>query len=961
MSADPSISTHNASTLGVAWMTDLGATALASPVVAWNAEDQTTLIFTSNESGYFTAIDVATHEPRWSINFGGPMRGTPLVEGSHVWVAPSNAHRIYKLDAGTGAVQCSAPLPFATDASPTIATPPGGSSTIYMGANDGGQGNGPMTGVNEATCAVRFAATPEPIGRRGGVWDPASYAVSASGEGLVLFGTSDPDSSVYAIDAITGKLVWRYQTQNPPPGIYDVGAGITISPPGVNGFADGVAYAVNKAGYLDALDLTTGALIWTRHLQGTISTPALTGSALVYGDGSRLVSINATNGTLLWQTPLTAPIDGAPTIAGPAGAQVAVYGDMTGMVHVVSVAKGSELYHYRTRSYIVSNLAEYDGNLVATSADGYLYDFAIGGGTGPAPSTATTAPANGSTISNPNGSLSVSGTAGSASGPAVGAVSVAIQSGGSSGPWWDSSSGTWAAAPYGNPATLSAPGSSTTGWSLPFPVPASGDAYEVFASAVAADGVADISAEQSPPTAARSAFVVSPSSTAPRLVISSPWGVPATRLTLSGAGFEAGERVNVTLGGTTLATPTSGSTGKIPKTAFTVPTSAPFGPNSIVANGQSSGRSTTVSIYISNAWSEFRAAADRIGSEANDSVLNDHLSVDPSTFLTEAWSFNSASPIRTSPAVVDAVAYFANDSGAVYAVNVRTGMQKWVHVITGHSPIDSSPAIDPAAGLVVTATNSGRLVALSTSTGAVKWTDQLGTAAIESSPAISQGVVYVGSDDGIVYALNEQTGAIIWQATPSGAVHSSPAVDSAAKLVVVGDDSGAVTALSAQNGSVQWSVPTGAPLAASPVLSGGNVYIGSTSGTMYDLAESAGTKVWATGLGSAITTSAALSGDTLVVGDQNGDLVYLAPGSGHETFSRGLGSPIVGVSNTTGFAVAEASKGRIQGTKGPGRSGWAAQLTGGLASSPTIINGEVLIAGQDGMLHCYTVPGLAPN
>ena len=33
---------------------------------------------------------------------------------------------------------------------------------------------------------------------------------------------------------------------------------------------------------------------------------------------------------------------------------------------------------------------------------------------------------------------------------------------------------------------------------------------------------------------------------------------------------------------------------------------------------------------------------------------------------------------------------------------------------------------------------------------------------MESSPAVANGVVYVGSDDGNVYALNASTGAKLW-------------------------------------------------------------------------------------------------------------------------------------------------------------------------------------------------------
>ena len=56
---------------------------------------------------------------------------------------------------------------------------------------------------------------------------------------------------------------------------------------------------------------------------------------------------------------------------------------------------------------------------------------------------------------------------------------------------------------------------------------------------------------------------------------------------------------------------------------------------------------------------------------------------------------------------------------------------------------------------------------------------------MDSSPAVANGVVYVGSDDGNVYALNAATGAKLWSYA-TGKLESSPAV--ANGVVYVGTD-----------------------------------------------------------------------------------------------------------------------------------------------------------------------------
>jgi outer membrane protein assembly factor BamB len=57
-----------------------------------------------------------------------------------------------------------------------------------------------------------------------------------------------------------------------------------------------------------------------------------------------------------------------------------------------------------------------------------------------------------------------------------------------------------------------------------------------------------------------------------------------------------------------------------------------------------------------------------------------------------------------------------------------------------------------------------------------------------SSPAVANGVVYVGSDDDNVYALNASTGALVWKYTTGNFVFSSPAVANGVVYVGSSDD-----------------------------------------------------------------------------------------------------------------------------------------------------------------------------
>ncbi len=115
----------------------------------------------------------------------------------------------------------------------------------------------------------------------------------------------------------------------------------------------------------------------------------------------------------------------------------------------------------------------------------------------------------------------------------------------------------------------------------------------------------------------------------------------------------------------------------------------------------------------------------------------------------------------------------------------------------------------PQFGYVARHTRSSPDTSLSTSnvgTLKPKWTAPT-SGGVFSSPAVANGVVYVGSDDKKVYAFNASTGARRWTATTGNAVSSSPAV--ADGVVYVGSSDAKVYAFSASTGARRWTATTG--------------------------------------------------------------------------------------------------------------------------------------------------------
>src|SRR6185503_20961068 len=143
---------------------------------------------------------------------------------------------------------------------------------------------------------------------------------------------------------------------------------------------------------------------------------------------------------------------------------------------------------------------------------------------------------------------------------------------------------------------------------------------------------------------------------------------------------------------------------------------------------------------------------------------------------------------------------------------------------------------------------TARLTGVSTSTLPatlkVLWTYETGDA-IDSSAAVVDGSVYVGSATGDLTALDLASGKVRWKyATNSSIVESSPAVTRDA--VFVGDADGVLHAVNVRDGKPLWTFKTTQEIKSSPVVVDTTVLIGSYDGRRYILETATGKVRWKT-------------------------------------------------------------------------------------------------------------------
>jgi outer membrane protein assembly factor BamB len=129
------------------------------------------------------------------------------------------------------------------------------------------------------------------------------------------------------------------------------------------------------------------------------------------------------------------------------------------------------------------------------------------------------------------------------------------------------------------------------------------------------------------------------------------------------------------------------------------------------------------------------------------------------------WRFGpTGGNVASGVALTATTAYFASYGGGVYAVNRFTGRLRWKTSVRGARnnlvPFYSTPAL--ARGRVLLGGNDGSVYALDARTGAQKWRfDAQGY--VYASAAIRGGRLYIGDFGGGFHALSIKTGREIWR------------------------------------------------------------------------------------------------------------------------------------------------------------------------------------------------------
>ena len=279
------------------------------------------------------------HGVKWKFRAGAAIVSTPAVSAGTVYFGSSD-HQVYALDERSGALRWKFATHGRVSASPAVAA-----GRVYVGSFDGSfyaldAAQGTLAWKFATEGERRFSARhlhgAEPAAEV--MPDPFDVFLSSPvlAGGAVYFGSGD--GNVYALDAASGALRWKFHTGN-----------VVHASPAV---AAGTLYVGSWDSYFYALDAATGKQRWrfktgedpAIHNQEGIQSSAVVADGMVYFGcrDSNLYALDAASGAQRWSF----SNKGSWVISSPAVRDGRLYfaTSDSGLVHALDAKSGREIF-----------------------------------------------------------------------------------------------------------------------------------------------------------------------------------------------------------------------------------------------------------------------------------------------------------------------------------------------------------------------------------------------------------------------------------------------------------------------------------------------------------------------------------------------------------------------------------------------------------------------------------------
>lgn len=329
--------------------------------------------------------------------------------------------------------------------------------------------------------------------------------------------------------------------------------------------------------------------------------------------------------------------------------------------------------------------------------------------------------------------------------------------------------------------------------------------------------------------------------------------------------------------------------------------------------------------------------------------------------LAQRWQFLAEGPVFQPPLADANSVYVVTSTGNVVALDLL-GQPRWTKSIAGTTKENvEAPAFLNGDTLLI-GTQSGRLIALDTASGAPRWEYSV-TGQILGSPNAdpASGTVFaLERAEGVLHAVDAATGTLRWKTDPIARCDGHVSV--ADGIVAFGSCLPAIHAYAAADGKriAEISLCPDCQIAGGVALLGTEAYAGNRSGNLVRADLRAGSIVWKNeDTKKEIFTTPALSAELALYATEDGAVIAVERATGKARWQHEAGglasSPII-----IGDKVAVSVRGVLHllhlDTGAP-----VGQFEVSDNISPPALAGDLLLVGsEDGTVTAFGAPGATP-
>jgi outer membrane protein assembly factor BamB len=301
------------------------------------------VLYFGSDDGNVYAVEAETGHQLWKRTTGGPVPATPAVADGRIYVGSYDG-KFYALDERTGTPVWTFVTSgerrfegkglhglqpknqtFADPFDVFLSSPVVAQGVVYFGSGDGH-----VYAVDAATGELRWKFQTGDV----------VHASPAYAGGVLYFGSWD--SYFYAVDAATGQQKWRFKSGEDP--LIHNQVGFQSSPV----VANGVVYTGCRDAHLYAIDAASGKEKWRFPTDGSwvVSSPAVSGGRVFFAtsDSSLYLVLDAETGKPVLQQQSKAYVFSSPSIAG----DVVLLGVLNGTLEARDRTSGGLLWEYQT-------------------------------------------------------------------------------------------------------------------------------------------------------------------------------------------------------------------------------------------------------------------------------------------------------------------------------------------------------------------------------------------------------------------------------------------------------------------------------------------------------------------------------------------------------------------------------------------------------------------------------------